>query len=175
MDQDSLRTTTLERIKTIDKAINLECNAQVFYANASEQVDSVEGKKTFRWLADFEANHEAKLKKIRQDLIENPALSETEDPGLNMDLDISETGSDRDIDPNISDVDILILALDNEKRAKAFYERKAAAFDDGPIKEMLLTFAGDEAKHVRILQGQIEHVEVNRKWAKFEAIVDKSD
>jgi len=174
MDQDNAKEKVLEQLKIIDKAINLEKNAQVFYAHASEHVDSVEGKKTFRWLADFEASHESKLMSKRREVLEDPSLAGSDPPRLNLDLEISESGSGTTFDPGISDIDILILALDNEKRAKAFYERKSAHLTDGPLKELMMLFAREEDKHIRIIQGQIDHVEVNRKWATLESIVGKT-
>jgi rubrerythrin len=169
MDDAKLLDLTLEQIKTIDKAINMERNAKIFYAQASEQVDSVDGKKTFRWLADFEASHEARLSSRRNELVTSPVLAGKPVPHHDLDLESSETYNDGELDPVMSDVEILILALKNEQRARGFYERKAK-HEEGDMKELLITLMNDEDRHIRILQGQIDHLQLNRKWATLDSI-----
>lgn len=53
--------------------------------------------------------------------------------------------------------DILAYAIDKEKEAVAFYKGLSTKDNFASVKETFLNFAGEEQKHVELLQGMVDN------------------
>ena len=53
-------------------------------------------------------------------------------------------------------MDAIRMALEREKHAVRLYEEFAGTAKDEAVKKMFLFLAGEERKHVRLLQDEIE-------------------
>jgi rubrerythrin len=56
----------------------------------------------------------------------------------------------------ISPIEIIRMALEREKDAVRDYTEYAQTAEDPSIREMFLFLAGEEKKHVRLLQAEVE-------------------
>jgi rubrerythrin len=56
----------------------------------------------------------------------------------------------------ISPIEIIRMALEREKDAVRDYTEYAKTAEDPSIREMFLFLAGEEKKHVRLLQAEVE-------------------
>ncbi len=157
-------------IKTIDKAISMERHARSFYEVASERIQSAEGSKILRWLADFEDAHHARLTTKRDEFLQEIHDNESDYPPPEITSGLSETGPDSLVDDSLTETEILMLAIENEKRAQSFYERKSNAAGHGPLKDLLLELMREEERHIKILVDQHRHIEINRVWGSLEEV-----
>jgi len=175
MNPENEATKILEVLKIVDKAISFERNAQRFYKRVSELVESAEGKKTFLWLADFEKSHEARLKSRRSDLVNSPILAGVTVPVSFENTSMSEADTTGELDADISDTDIIIMAIRNEERIRSYYERKLSHVEDPELAEIFGHLMKEEARHKKILQDQMQHIEINHRWGNLESIVQNND
>lgn len=169
MSQDELRKSLLEMIKTLDKAISMEKHARDFYAEAARKTDSEQGKKMFNWLAQFESGHKARLESKRNDFVSHSALvgAKLSDPDG---YEISETGGPIKMPEDVTDLQILKIAIENEMKAYSYYQRKMTHANDESVKAILKKLSEDEEKHMQILRDQAGHIEVNRMWTEMEEL-----
>jgi rubrerythrin len=170
MQPENELDTILHLIRVIDKAIMSERNAVAFYRHAARKVESVEGKKMFEWLAAFEAGHESRLLTGRKDLFADPAMDGYQHFPVEDDHTAAEIHSAL-ISPEISEQQILMIALENEHEAAIFYQTSADTSPNPVIKHTFERMAREEERHIRILSEQIKHLEVERfwmDWASFE-------
>jgi rubrerythrin len=56
----------------------------------------------------------------------------------------------------MSPIEIIRMALEREKDAVRDYTEYAKTAEDPSIREMFLFLAGEEKKHVRLLQAEVE-------------------
>ena len=167
MEDAELREEIQKLIKVVDKAVMMERNAQIFYLQAARRVNAVEGKKMFEWLAQFEANHESRLMARRKDLFSHPTMAGVTTYPV-------EEGSLSEAKPvNVpaepSDTEVLMIAIENEQIAKAYYEAEAEHSVDEELKITLKRMAADEDRHTKILSEQLKHIQVDRFWMDLAA------
>lgn len=62
----------------------------------------------------------------------------------------------------INPIDVMRMALDREKTAVRDYSEYAKSAGEKAIREMFLFLAGEEKKHVKLLQDEIDR-EINRE------------
>jgi rubrerythrin len=171
MQAENELETILHLIRVIDKAIMSERNAVAFYHHAARKVSSVEGKKMFEWLADFEAAHELRLLTGRKDLFADPAMEGYHHFPVEDDHTAAEIHSSA-ISPEISEQQILMIALENEQEAATYYQASADTSPNPVIKHTFERMAREEERHIRILSEQIKHLEVEQFWMDWAAFDD---
>ena len=64
----------------------------------------------------------------------------------------------------------LKIAIENEKRAYAFYQKKYTFARGEEIKEMFEQMATEEDRHIKILSDQLEHLKINKLWKDFDEL-----
>jgi len=172
MADDDLQKGILDLIKILDKGISMERNAQIFYSNAARATKAPQGKKMYEWLVNFEKNHESNLMAKRKELLQHPAIRGATPPALDVST-ISEAIASTDLPPEPSDVDVLRVAIENEKKAYSFYTRKLTHAADEHLKTMFQTMAREEDKHIRILSEMRRRLQIEGIWSDLEAFDDK--
>ncbi len=172
MSDDELRKGILELARILDKGIAMEHGAHIYYSMAAQRSPTVEGKKMFQWLADFELNHEDKLRRKKQELLEHPEMKGVSHPPLDKEYTLSEGGESIDLPPEPSETDILRLAIMNEKIAYAFYQRKLTHAADDSLRTMFETFAREEEKHIKILSELRQRLMIDGLWGDVDAFED---
>ena len=166
-------TELSDLVKLVDKAIGIERNASDYYSRASLLVQSPDGKKTLNWLAEFEKGHEARLIARRTALIEESGGSLDAFPEPGTVTSVSEADQSKEMSSNLSDTEIIMLAIENEDRIKTFYEKKSERLPDGELKDLFLVLMREEDRHIKILIDQRKHLEVNRIWGDLDEIAKK--
>lgn len=167
MIEPKTRENLFKIIKIIDKAMAMEKHAQIFYRSAADFTESPEGRKMFNWLAEFEESHVLRLAARKREILENPIIADEEIPEPD-ETDLSEA---RDIAGNkkfADDIEVLKIALENERRAYAFYTKKATLSEDQDARDLLDKFAQEEDKHIRILDDQLHSLKMNKIYKDFE-------
>ncbi len=167
MDSGNIKESLLQVIRMLDKGIAMERNARNFYAAAARKSGSETGRRMFEWLAQFEIGHKARLEARREEILTHPALKGVDIPALG-DYEVSETNEAIEMLDSYSDADILAIAIENEKRAYSFYQKKITYSDDLILLQMLETMAGEEDKHIKILTEQLNNIKLNQMWGEME-------
>ena len=167
MKPDITRADLVKIVKILDKAISMEKNAQAFYRTAADFTKDPEGIKMFQWLSRFEEGHVLKLTNRRKEILAHPRMVgiELPDPeGSNL----SETRDLKEINKMVDDIEVLKIALQNERRAYSFYQKKVTASDDETTRQMFETFVKEEGKHIKILDDQLHSLKMNKIYKDFE-------
>ncbi|HDS31136.1 MAG TPA: hypothetical protein ENN67_08850 [Firmicutes bacterium] len=165
---DEIRESILSQIKVIDKALALERNAEIFYRRAAERTESETGRSMFQWLARFENSHQSRLMKKREELHKQGMIAGT--LPIDTQLEISEADIRAEIREDISDVDVLRMAIENERRAIAYYEKKFTHAVDDSVGEMFRSMVNDEERHIRILTDQLNSLTIDKIWTDLSAL-----
>jgi rubrerythrin len=160
--------TLLKLVRVIDKAIGMERNAQIFYRNAAQKVESVEGKKMFQWLASFESGHEARLMIRRKELFAHPSMEAIPQYAIDEVAELSEARP-IELPESPSDIDVLMIGIQNEVTAQSYYQLKAQYMSDDSLKNTFERMAQEEERHVRILSEQLKHLQVEEFWLDLAA------
>lgn len=168
MSEQNAREFFLNLIRILDNAILMERNASFFYINAAKRVKSDEGKKMFEWLANFESGHEARLISRRRDIFSHPAMEGIPHFPVEDQRGQSEARQTQ-ISDEPSDTEVLMVAIDNEKIAKTYYETEAEKISDKEMVTVFLNMAKDEERHIKILSEQLNHLQVERFWLDLAA------
>ena len=172
MADNDLQKGILDLIKVLDKGISMERNAQIFYGTAARNTKAPQGKKMYEWLVNFERNHESNLLAKRKELLQHPAMRSTPVPLLDIST-LSEAATPDDLPPEPSDVDVLRVAIDGERKAYAFYNRKLTHAADEHLKTMFQTMAREEDKHIKILSEMRRRLQIDGIWSDLEAFEEK--
>jgi rubrerythrin len=174
MNDEELKEGILELIKTLDKGIRMERNANRFYAAAASNSPTPEGKTIFNWLAEWEAGHAEKLSQKREQLLAHPSMKGVIPPPLDEDYQLSEAGWSVELPPKPSDIDILKMAMINERKAYAFFQRKLTRAAEEGLKTLWDTLAREEEKHIKILGDLRQRLMIDGLWGDIEAIQQDS-
>jgi rubrerythrin len=175
-------------LTALHQAIELEIEGQRFYQQAAERTDNPQGAEMFRSLADDEVIHERILRRQFDALEEGegtcpgrqvqgwmPVLSMVE--GLpdgvgeaTFDLTSSlfpegEKMLEKAVQPDASDLDALLFALQIENQSFNLYYKLAQTTDDPNGKRMYEFLADAERGHFEWLMLNYEHLSTTGSWA----------
>ena len=136
----------------IDFAINEEQQAAKFYTALAAKADRPDSREMFQDFAREETSHEAKLVRIKHDLVPLPTLESI--PGG------SQAGytleDEPDPDPNMPLQDAMLLAIRKETSAFKLYTNLAEAAQNEQFRQVLLGLAQEEAKHKSRLEAHYD-------------------
>lgn len=144
-------------LEAIEIAMEAEFKANKFYADASQQVTSEQGKNLLKQLADFEQNHYNKLNDLKKSMAEEGKFIKyegTKFSSFKASPEISGT-----IEPNKDEVlNILTMAIEAEEKANERYNRMANETTDSDGKDMFEKLAEEEKMHRRILSDEFYNI-----------------
>ncbi len=150
-------------MEAIELAMAAEQKARDFYADAATRVAGARGREMFRQLADFEAGHYRLLADLKASLTEKECFISYE--GTSFKPVYVEGESDQVGEDEKKDIlDILTMAIKNEKNAGAAYSKLAAEIDDPAGVAMFERLAAEEANHARILEDQFYDLSNKGMW-----------
>jgi len=173
MNPKDLKESLIKVVQLLDKGIAMERHARDFYAAAARKTGSPQGRKLFEWLAQFEVGHKARLEGKRMEVLSHPALKGVEVKKVG-DYDVSEADESVALPSNPTDIDILKIALENERRAYAFYQKKITFSTDALLKEMFNTMAREEDRHIKIIEEQLTSIKRNQLWKDLQSILGEN-
>lgn len=145
------KESILKIISVLDKAIEIEHNAAMFYSKMSMSAKNEKLKERFKFMRELERGHHDELLEKRRYFAAHPEVKGFVPP-LKYDSNLSETSDNIDISEFKSEEDIIRKAISNEKKAYMFYQRKLTFADDPSLKTLYQELASEEEQHVNILK-----------------------
>jgi rubrerythrin len=136
-------------------AIAIEREAAARYAELAERMANEDNYKVaafFRTLSAFEAKHLDNLQRKTAGA-ELPALSSDHSW---FDGEAPETAPRELVFPGMTPRHALGIALDAEKRARAFFEQAARRATDPDARALARQLAEEEAEHIRLIERMLE-------------------
>lgn len=127
-------------IEILDFAIGREKEAYLFYVRLADIVKKPELAKVIRDLATEEVEHRIKLEAVKA----GEATIRKEDVG---NLNIADYVSDIEPNPDMSYVDLLVVAMKKENLSYKFYTDIAAIAQREDLMDIFLKLAQEEARH----------------------------
>jgi rubrerythrin len=132
------RFSSLEEIW--DFAIGREIEAHDFYKELAQWAERPDVARAFKDLADDELQHKLKLESLRAGKADI-RLEEVGNLGIADGMEAAEPKA------NLTYVEVLVLAMQREKRAFRLYTDLASASQDPQIKSIFRKLAQEEAEH----------------------------
>jgi len=140
-------------LSALDRAIQAEREANVFYASAAAQTDDAGGAQMFRELAEFERHHEEHLRELKK------ALEAKGDWIQYAGRDISkvpaaEAKGRKAAGAHASALEALRIAIAAEEKAITEYQALAKGAPDAKGRDMFQKLAAEEELHRKLLDDQ---------------------
>jgi rubrerythrin len=126
----------------LEFAIAREIEANQFYMTLARQAENPAMLRVFEDFAEEELEHKAKLEleAMKEGIVMLPLEKVS-------DFKITDYMSDVELSADMDYKDVLILAMNKEKRSLRLYVDLAAIVEDANSRETLLSLAVEEAKH----------------------------
>ena len=145
-------STTLEAIK---RAMDAEMEAHTYYSQSAHKAINPKGKDMFRQLAALELNHYNNLKALHDSLHEGNGWIAYDGTQLSDTTHAPESKDpSREEDFKDDVLSILSKAIEDEKKASAYYTTLANEITDPAGKELFTKLAAEEKVHTKILNDQ---------------------
>ncbi|MFC1488876.1 ferritin family protein [Thermodesulfobacteriota bacterium] len=133
----------LKLSEVLDKAIQREEEAYLFYMDILDKIEDKSAKETIEWIAGEEKQHKAFLVNYREGRYRSDALRMSDV----VHYKIAEHQEKPDIAKNMRREDVFLVASHRELNSHMFYSELAGLHPAGETKEMLLKMANEELKH----------------------------
>ena len=145
-------STTLDAIK---RAIDAEMKAHTYYSQSALKTTNPKGKDMFRQLAALELNHYNNLKALHDSLHKGNGWTAYAGTDFS-DVPPAPEGTDASREEALKDdvLSILGKAIEDEKKASAYYTKLANETTDPAGKELFTKLAEEEKIHTKILNDQ---------------------
>jgi rubrerythrin len=144
-------------------AMQMEKDGEAFYREIAAKIKDPGLKKIFNTLADEEVVHYNTFKHLFENTPTEVAESNILEKAKSVFEEMKAAGS-IDITDETVQTDAYKKAMDAEKEAYTFYEKKAEEANDEKEKKILLTFAREERRHYRLLENVLEFVSRPDSW-----------
>ena len=129
--------------EVLDKAIQREEEAYLFYMDILDKIEDKSAKETIEWIANEEKQHKAFLVNYREGQYESSALRMSDV----VHYKIAEHQEEPDVAKDMRREDVFLVASHRELNSHLFYSELAGLHPAGETKEMLLKMANEELKH----------------------------
>lgn len=148
-------TQSQSKMDAIKIAMDAELKAHNYYSQSAQKATNPKGKEMFNQLAALELNHYNYLKNLLSSLKEGNGWVSYSKKHLSEDSQPPEakdpSGDEKTKDDVLS---ILSKAIEDEKKACAYYTNLSEEVDDPSGKAMLKKLAEEEKLHAKILGDQ---------------------
>jgi len=159
-------------LTALNKAIELEIQGQRFYLEAAERTTNPKGAEMFRSLAGDEAIHERILRRQLDALTQGEGwvlpdgVAEVKADLTTPLFPENEKEFQKAVQPDASDLDALLFALQIENESFDLYRELAQTTDDPNGKHMYEYLANAERGHFEQLMLNYEHLSTVGSWAE---------
>lgn len=156
--------TDREDIKAVQLAIEAEKDAYQVYSKAAKKTKNPKGRDMFQQLSEFEMNHYRKLRNLLKSLQEKGEWILYEGTSLKkkkipLKAQKSKGGE------SLTDMDVLKIAVREEKKAQTYYRSIAELTKDPRGKNMYKRLADEEALHEKLLNDQYYSLHNTGIWS----------
>ncbi len=143
-------------------AMQMELDGRHFYLDLAEKTDNKGLKNILTMMADSEAKHyNVILSMQKNDKIPYSADTEVLTNVKNIFMKMKE---EKDIDVDVSQVELYKKALEVETNSEKFYLERADEEKDPHRKEIFLTLANEEKSHCVLLENLVNLVSQPDTW-----------
>jgi rubrerythrin len=153
-------------------AIDYECKVRDHYAKGASMIEDPEGKRVFETLAREEQAHADYLSSCRKTWAEtgrirpgDPATVLPQADWIDVARERIARGPSKKI-ASKSELELLRIALDLERRTSAFYCDLAETIHPAH-RPLFVRFLAIEAGHVRLVQAEIDSLTKSGSWFDF--------
>lgn len=140
----------------IQRAIQLEVEAETLYTSAAATVKSDVVSQRLQEMAQEERKHKAKLEDILTGNVRWAIRRSKAEPVT--DLRLSDHLISGTLDPNADYQDVLLFAAHREKTAHEFYKAMAEMVEDKLTQNLFEMLATEELRHKYVLEKTYEEV-----------------
>lgn len=133
----------LKLSEVLEKAIQREEEAYLFYMDILEKIEDESVRETIEWIANEEKKHKAFLINYREGRYGPDSLRMSDV----VDYKIAEYQEEPEITRAMHSEDVYLVASHREARSHQFYSKLAQLHPRGETREMLLKMANEELKH----------------------------
>jgi rubrerythrin len=156
--------TKREDIEAVKIAMEAEKNAYQSYSKAAKKTINPKGRDMFQQLSEFEMNHYQKLKNLFKSLQEKGEWILYEGTSLKKRKIPLKAQKPRG-EEQLTDMDVLKIAVREEKKAQAYYRSMAELTKDPRGKDMYKRLADEEALHEKLLNDQYYSLHNTGIWS----------
>lgn len=161
-------TTTDERmLEALSRALKFEEDGVAYYNQAMKAAQSNLALDVLRTLRDEEVKHKEMILEIYNGVKAGGDWKGGETPGAPMPDFVSvfrQMGGDPPKSASEGELAALSHALEVETQGRGMYDELAAQAPSEPEKKFYELLAGEEQKHVQIIQDSIEYFEDPDAW-----------
>lgn len=156
-------------LKVLQLAISLEKNGLFNYLQYARRCSTKSGKNKLITLALDECEHINILEKTAKTFTESNSfifipLKESEVPKLIPNLKSQGKNIESGEKANITDSEILELAIEHEKKGLSFYQEKANETQNPELKKMYERLNYEEKKHLELLEAELDYINNSGFW-----------
>lgn len=140
----------------IQRAIQLEVEAETLYANAAATVKNDAVSQRLREMAAQEHSHKVKLEDVLAGNVRWAIRRSKAEPVTDLRLSDHLVGGS--LDPNADYQDVLLFAAHREKTAHEFYKAMSGMVGDKLTQNLFEMLADEELRHKYVLEKTYEEV-----------------
>ena len=160
---------TARILEPLSLALKLEEEGRRFFLEAAERFESPLARQTFRYLADEEKRHIARIKEYYRSIESSgrtslPALKGSPPAERLREFNERMAALRQDIRPTASDIEAYEYGLKFENGAEEFYAKCLAEATDPHVKEFYQWLIHEEEMHARILKSCLEFARDPAGW-----------
>lgn len=153
-------------LEIIDKAIEREDKARLFYLDASGKTGDSRGKQMFQWLAGEEQKHYQKLSQQRKELSKGgkwQSQLSAQPPLTAADLPRMPEAAG-EIKATSGEFEALQLGITAEKESIALYSKARALATAPEAKELFGRLADEESGHLLLLEEEYQWIKNSKEY-----------
>lgn len=155
-------------VEILNYAIKIEREGLITYLNAARKAKDIGVKNMFISLARDEYHHMEILDKERERYIANQVYGPVKLPQSEIEQlipRVKEAEKKRGAKGELSEIDALNIALDQEKQSRDYYFSKANELPDNcEAKKLLLELARMEQMHYDLILAQLDYIKGTGFW-----------
>jgi len=147
-----------------DHAMRFEREGIALYTRLAKKTHDGGLKNIFKWLAGQEVRHREIIAKLKAGKPVSSSGSVNFKRVKRIFKKLKVHAEEMEAKPSV--VEAYKAALVVEKRSMVFYSTRARASKDAVVKDVLLMLAGEEGKHIVVLENLLEFMEEPQEWVE---------
>ncbi len=155
-------------VEILNSAIKVEKDGLITYINAARKSKDIGVKNMFISLARDEYNHMEILEKERDRFMAGKSYEPVHVPHSEIEKlipHVKEAEKKRGAKGELSEIEALNVALEQEKLSRDYYQKKAEELpDDCKAKQLLLELAKMEQMHYDLILAQLDYIKGTGFW-----------
>ncbi|MGB9823612.1 MAG: ferritin family protein [Candidatus Hydrothermia bacterium] len=151
----------------LDMALEIEKESIFRYLDVARKTKDTSGKNMFITLATEEVNHLLYISEIREMAKKETHLKSIQVPKSEVAgvlPDVLKREKKKHGKSELSEIDALEIALEHEKKAMEFYEKKSMEVSDQTLKDLFNKLYQMEKGHYELIMAQLDYIRGTGFW-----------